>query len=39
MLAFCLFAMTGERARADYTVIEVNFILADKDGNFLLSKT
>jgi hypothetical protein len=39
MLAFCLLTFAGERARAEYTVVEVNFILADKDGNFLLSKT
>ena len=38
MLAFCLLTFAGERARAEYTVVEVNFILADKDGNFLLSK-
>ena len=39
MLAVCLLIFAGERARAEYTVVEVNFILADKDGNFLLSKT
>lgn len=39
MLALCLLTFAGERARAEYTVVEVNFILADKDGNFLLSKT
>jgi hypothetical protein len=39
MLAVCLLTFAGDRARAEYTVIEVNFILADKDGNFLLSKT
>ena len=30
--------MSGERARADYTVIEVNFIMADKNGDLLISK-
>ena len=39
MLAFCLLTFAGERARAEYTVVEVNFILADKNGDFLLSKT
>jgi hypothetical protein len=39
MLAVCLLTFASDRARAEYTVIEVNFILADKDGNFLLSKT
>jgi hypothetical protein len=37
-LALCLLALSGERARADYTVIEVNFIMADKNGDLLLSK-
>lgn len=32
MLAFCLLALSGARAQADYTVIEVNFILANKNG-------
>ena len=39
ILTFCLLNVAGEQARAEYTVVEVNFILADKDGNFLLSKT
>ena len=39
MLAVCLVALSGGHARADYTVVEVNFILADKDGDLLLSKT
>jgi len=38
-LAVCLLALTPERARAEYSVVEVNFILADKDGDLLLSKT
>ena len=39
MLAVCLVALSGGNATADYTVVEVNFILADKDGDLLLSKT
>lgn len=38
MLATCLLAVSGERASADYTVIEVNFIMADKNGDLLISK-
>lgn len=38
MFAFCLLALSAERARADYTVIEVNFIMADKSGDLLISK-
>lgn len=38
VLAFCLFAFFEERARAEYTVIEVNFIMADKNGDLLISK-
>lgn len=37
--AFCLLALSGERARAEYSVIEVNFIMADENGDLLLSKT
>jgi len=37
--AVCLLALTPERARAEYSVVEVNFIIADKDGDLLLSKT
>jgi EF hand len=37
-LALCLLAFSGERARAEYTVIEVNFIMADKNGDLLISK-
>lgn len=39
LLALCLLALPAGRAEADYTVVEVNFILADKDGDLLLSKT
>jgi hypothetical protein len=39
MLAVCLLVLSGGRAVADYTVVEVNFIMADKDGDFLLTKT
>lgn len=39
VLALCLLAVCGEPARADYSVIEVNFIMADKNGDLLLSKT
>ncbi|MDJ0512609.1 MAG: hypothetical protein QNJ62_04105 [Methyloceanibacter sp.] len=39
MLALCLIALPVGRAAADYTVVEVNFIMADKDGDLLLSKT
>lgn len=38
MLATCLLAVSGERVRADYTVIEVNFLMADKNGDLLISK-
>lgn len=38
-LAVCLFALTPERAGAEYSAVEVNFIIADKDGDLLLSKT
>lgn len=38
MLAFGLLAASGERAAAQYTVIEVNFIMADKNGDLLISK-
>jgi EF hand len=38
MLATCLLAVSGERVRADYTVVEVNFIMADKNGDLLISK-
>jgi hypothetical protein len=38
MLATGLLAASGERVRADYTVIEVNFIMADKNGDLLISK-
>lgn len=38
MLALGLFAASGDRARADYTVIEVNFIMADENGDLLISK-
>lgn len=37
--AICVLALSGGQARADYTVVEVNFMLADKDGDLLLSKT
>jgi hypothetical protein len=37
-LALCMLAFSGERARAEYTVIEVNFIMADKNGDLLISK-
>ena len=39
LLALCLLALPAGRAKADYTDVEVNFILADKDGDLLLSKT
>ena len=39
MAAICLLALSGGRAAADYTVVEVNFVMADKDGDLLLSKT
>ena len=39
MLALCLLALSGGRAAADYTAVEVNFIMTDKDGDLLLSKT
>lgn len=35
---FCLLVQAGERARAEYTVIEVNFIMADKNRDLLISK-
>lgn len=35
----CLLALSGLSARAEYTVVEVNFIVADKNGDMLLSKT
>ena len=38
MLAFGLVAVSGEPARADYTVIEMNFMMADKNGDLLISK-
>jgi hypothetical protein len=38
MFATCLLAVSGDRVRADYTVIEVNFIIADKNGDLLISK-
>jgi hypothetical protein len=38
VVAVCLLAFSGDRARAEYTVIEVNFIMADKDGDLLISK-
>ncbi len=38
-LAVCVLGMTPERARAEYSAVEVNFIIADKDGDLLLSKT
>ena len=38
MLAFGLVVVSGERARADYTVIEMNFMMADKNGDLLISK-
>lgn len=39
MATLALLALSGGLARANYTVVEVNFILADKDGDLLLSKT
>ena len=39
MLALCLLALSGGRVAADYTAVEVNFIMTDKDGDLLLSKT
>jgi len=39
MLAICLLALSTGRAAADYTVVEMNFMMADKDGDMLLSKT
>jgi hypothetical protein len=38
VVAVCLLAFSGDRARAEYTVIEVNFIMADKNGDLLISK-
>ena len=38
MLATCLLAVSADRVQADYTVIEVNFIMADKNGDLLISK-
>lgn len=37
-LALATLTLSGERAEADYTVIEVNFIMADKNGDLLISK-
>jgi hypothetical protein len=37
-LALAALAFSRERAQADYTVIEVNFIMADKNGDLLISK-
>lgn len=37
--AVCLLALTPEHARAEYTVVEMNFIIADKDNDMLVSKT
>lgn len=39
LAAVCLLALSGLSARAEYTVVEVNFIVADKNGDMLLSKT
>lgn len=39
MLGICLLAVSGTPARAEYTVVEVNFLTADKNGDLLLSKT
>lgn len=39
MLAICLLAYSAATARADYTMVEVNFLTADKNGDLLLSKT
>lgn len=39
VLAICLLTLSGQSARADYTVVEVNFLIADKNGDLLLSKT
>jgi len=39
LAAVCLLALSAFSARAEYTVVEVNFIIADKNGDMLLSKT
>ncbi len=39
LIAICLLALSGLSARAEYTVVEVNFIIADTNGDLLLSKT
>ncbi len=39
VLAAGAFATAPQNAEAEYTAVEVNFIVADKDGDLLLSKT